>query len=254
MRALVEAGIATQLGALARRRAAEARRDRSNADRREVCGPRRRRSHRHAPRAVPDDGDRRGDAGRHRRPADRPRDPRRPHPRCPHAAPARSLRGPAFRRLPSRPSADALVPRRAGRAARDRLRQPLPDGEGGRRLHGRGRGDRRAARLAGRGRDRERAPVRVGDALVDAARVPQRGRRRARQRARARPAAADRRQPAAVAHRCRERHHRASARRRICASRRPQARTRTASSACRSRRARRRCACWSAAGPSGSTR
>ena len=47
------------------------------------------------------------------------------------------------------------------------------------RLHRGGRGARRAARCAGRGGDRERAPVRVGDALVAPARVADGGRQRA---------------------------------------------------------------------------
>ena len=49
-----------------------------------------------------------------------------------------------------------------------------------RRLHRRGRGARHAARGAGRGRDRERAALRVGDRVVAAARVAERGRQRAR--------------------------------------------------------------------------
>ena len=51
------------------------------------------------------------------------------------AAPPRPpRRRSALRRLPARPPADGLVPRRARAAAGARLRQPLPDGEGGRRV------------------------------------------------------------------------------------------------------------------------
>ena len=72
---------------------------------------------------------------------------------------------------------------RADRAPRRRLREPVPDREGQRRgLQPRGRGARHAARRAGRGRDRERAPVRVGDALAGPARVADRGRQRAGRR------------------------------------------------------------------------
>ena len=55
----------------------------------------------------------------------------------------------------------------------------LTEKEGGERLHRGGPGARRPARLAGGGRDRERAPVRVGHALVAAARVADRGQQRA---------------------------------------------------------------------------
>ena len=137
-----------------------------------------------AARALHHPRPRRAGAGRDRRPAARPRDPRRADHRRLAAAPARDRRRPALGRLPAEPSADDELPRRAGAAARDRLRQPLPDREAGRRRLHRGRpGARRAARLAGRRRDRERAPVRVGDPLVAAARVADRG-QRARSRAR----------------------------------------------------------------------
>ena len=85
-------------------------------------------------------------------------------------------------------------------AARRRLREPLPDGEGGRRgLHRRGRGAVHAPRSAGGGRDRERAAVRVSDALVGAARVAQRGRQRPHHRVRPRATARARRRAAARA-------------------------------------------------------
>ena len=112
-------------------------------------------------RAVPDHRHRRGDAGRDRRPAARPRHPRRADPRGAAAAPARSRRRPALGRLPARPPADAHVPRRADPAARRRLRQPLPDREGRRRgLHRRRRGARRAARGQAASRSRTRASTR----------------------------------------------------------------------------------------------
>ena len=58
----------------------------------------------------------------------------------------------------------------------------LTEKEDGTDFTERGRGARAAARRTGRGRDRERAPLRVGDALVAAARVAERGRRGARER------------------------------------------------------------------------
>ena len=63
----------------------------------------------------------------------RPRHPRRADPRPEAAAAPRPRPGSALGRLPARPSADGLVPRRSDHAARNRLRQPLPDREGGRR-------------------------------------------------------------------------------------------------------------------------
>ena len=98
---------------------------------------------------------------------------------CLAAAPARDRRRPALGRLPAQSPADDELPRRAGAAARDGLRQPLPDREAGwGRLHPGGPGARRAARLAGGRRDRERATVRIGHALVAAARVTAGGQQR----------------------------------------------------------------------------
>ena len=78
--------------------------------------------------------------------------------------------------LPARPSAHAFVPRRPDQAARNRVREPVPDREGGcGSVLRRRRGGRQAAGRPGRCRDRERAPVRVGAAVVAAARVAERG-------------------------------------------------------------------------------
>ena len=92
----------------------------------------------------------------------------------------------ALGRLPAAPSADARLPRRADPPARPRVREPLPDREGVRLVHGRGPGARRDAREPGGGGDRERTPVRGRDELVGAARGAERGRDGARERDRAR--------------------------------------------------------------------
>ena len=72
----------------------------------------------------------------------------------------------------------------------------LTEKDDGRGLHGRGRGARHAARGAGRGGGRERAALRVGDRVVAAARVAERGRQRAALRARPVAAARPRRRRA----------------------------------------------------------
>ena len=67
------------------------------------------------------------------------------------------MRDPRSVGLPAEPSAHAQLSRRAGDDARGRVREPLPRREAARgELHRRGRGDRHAARRAGRGGDRER--------------------------------------------------------------------------------------------------
>ena len=209
-----DAGIARHVGAVARRRAAADHRGGRRADRRPVRGARRDRSLRAHARALPDHRDRRRDARADRRPAARPRDPRRADPRRARAAPARPDRRPARGRLSAAPPADAVVPRRADRAPRGRLREPVPDREGGRAgLHERGRGADHAARGTGGGRDRERAAVRVGDALAAPARVADGDRQRARGRDRARPAARADRDPAGRADRRRAGRDRAPRRR-----------------------------------------
>ena len=79
--------------------------------------------------------------------------------------------------------ADDVVPGRADLSARRRVRQPLPDREArGRGFHRGGRAAHRAARRTGRGRDRERPPLRVLR-QVDA---PARGARRREQGSRER--------------------------------------------------------------------
>ena len=158
-------------------------------------------------RALRHDRRRRGDRTSDRRPAARPRHPRRADPRRATAAPRPPRRRPALGRLPAEPPADGVVPRRAGRSCAGRLRQPLPDREAGRRVvHRRRRGARHAPRRPGRRRDRERAPLRVRDALVAPARVAARDRALDGRGDRARPAArarlpagarADRRAPRA---------------------------------------------------------
>ena len=159
-----------QLGALARRAPPAPRRDGGEPHRRAVRGARRHRPERPGTRAVHHDRDRRGDARGDRRPSARPRHPRRPHPRRRAAPTPRPGGRSPVRRLSSAPPAHADVPRCAGAPARDGLRQPLPDREGGRRgLRRRGRGARRAPRLAGGRGDRERAPLRVVHALVEPA-------------------------------------------------------------------------------------
>ena len=88
--------------------------------------------------------------------AARPRDPRRADPRA-RAAPApRARPGSPLGRLPAGSSADELVPRRPDHAARRRLRQPLPDREGGRRGVHRGRRGDRCACSPRRRRSRSR--------------------------------------------------------------------------------------------------
>ena len=116
---------------------------------------------RRLPRRVRHDRADRGGAGPDRRPAPRPRHPRPPHP-PPGADPARRPRqAPAVGRLPAEPSADGLVPGRAGPDPRHRLRQPLPDREGRRAVvHPAGPAPRRGARGHGRLRDRQRPRVR----------------------------------------------------------------------------------------------
>ena len=132
--------------------------------------------------------------GGDRRSSARGRDPRSADPRCRDAAPSLARRRPTFGWLPAEPSADAHVPGRSGRAARRRLRQPLPDREGGwRRFRCRRRGPCRSAGGSGGGGDRERAAVRGLPALVATARGVERGRQCARERDRsAAPAGADR--------------------------------------------------------------
>ena len=191
-----------QLGALARRAAAADRRDGGAAHRRALRGARRDRQVGPGARALPDDRDRRRDARGDRRPAARARHPRRAHPRGAAAAAARPCGRPALGRLPAPPPADEDLPRRPDPAARRRLREPLPDGEGGRRgLHRGGRGADAAPGGAGGGRDRERAALRGVDALAAPARVAERDRGRARLGARARAAARARRAPPARARR-----------------------------------------------------
>ena len=94
-----------------------------------------------------------------------PRDARPDHRPARAAAAARHHRAPRVLRLPGRPPADDVVPRRAGPAPRAGLRQPLPHREGRRRgLHRPGRGDRgRAGGRRGCGH-RERPPPRGGRA------------------------------------------------------------------------------------------
>src|SRR5207244_842420 len=75
-------------------------------------------------------------------------------------------------------------------APRRRLREPLPDREGERlRLYAGRRRGRDAARRAGGGRDRERAALRIRNALAAAARGAERDRKRARGGDRAQAAA-----------------------------------------------------------------
>ena len=98
-------------------------------------------------------------ARRDRRPAARPRHPRRPDQRREAAATARPGEDPRSVGFPAEPSADAHVPRRPDHAPRRRLRQLLPDREGRRRgLHRRGPGDRRRC---SRRRRRSRSRTRV---------------------------------------------------------------------------------------------
>ena len=124
-----------------------------------------------------DPADARGD----RRPPARARDPR-PADRGPApAGAARRRRAPALLRLPRRAPADDDLPRRAAADPRRGLGQPLPHGEGGRRVRAeRRRGDHRARRLGG-DRDRPRAPVpALGRALRRSSSAPSRGSRRRR--------------------------------------------------------------------------
>ena len=142
---------------------------------------------RHAARAVPHDWHRRRDPRRDRRTAAGRRHPRRAHRRGHAAPPPRPPRGSAVGRVSAVPPTDEHVPRRPDHAPRRRLRKFLLDREGGRRgLHDEDEEMVDAARGAGGGRDRERAPLRGGDAVVEAARVVERGRQRARNRDRSR--------------------------------------------------------------------
>ena len=137
-----------------------------------------------------DDELRRGD----RRAAARARHPRRADPRREAVAAARPHRGSAVGRGPTRTPADAELPRRADHAARRRVREPLPHREGRRRrLHDEDEELVDAPRRPGGRGDRERAPLRGGDALVAPARVAERGRERARDGDRSRAAARPRR-------------------------------------------------------------
>ncbi len=111
--------------------------------------------------------------------ASRPRRPRRADHGSQASAPSCSLRTRALGRLSAQPSSDAHLPRDPDSAAGRRLRKPVPDREGRRRrVHGGGSGARHAARGAGRRGDRERAPVRVGDALAAADGIAERDRQR----------------------------------------------------------------------------
>ena len=100
---------------------------------------------------------------RDRRPAARPRHPRRAdraiRGRCGSAT---SATHPRSLRLPARPPADDDVPRRAGADPRRGLGQPLPDREGGRRAVRRGRRGRgrRCSPSGPRSRSRTRASTR----------------------------------------------------------------------------------------------
>ena len=93
--------------------------------------------------------DRRDGAPRDRRPSSRPRHPRRPHQRSAAAAPDRCRPAPGLVRLPRRPPADALVPRRPvlvrGEAWGNLY---LTEKEGGAVRRGRRGGDRGARRWA----------------------------------------------------------------------------------------------------------
>ncbi len=189
--------------AVARRSPPTDRRDGGRADRGAVRRARRHRPHGAGPRALLHDRHRPRDARRDRRAPAGSWDPRRADPRRDPAPPARHLRRPALGGLPAQPPADADVPRRPDPAARGRLRQPLPDGEGRRlALQRRGRGSVAAPRRAGGRRDRERAAVRVLDPLAPPARDAQRDRQRPGERGGARAAARARRPAHARARRC----------------------------------------------------
>ena len=169
-RELVEAGIAVTSELSLDAVLAADRRGGRRADRRALRGARRDRP-RPAPASSassPPASTRRRSGDR--RPAARARDPRRADPatrgRCASTTSPTHPRSVGF--PPNHPPMTD-VPRRADPAPRRRLREPVPDREGGRRgLHRGGRGARHAARRAGGGRDRERAPLRVGDALARA--------------------------------------------------------------------------------------
>ena len=109
---------------------------------------------------------RRPDAGADRR--DRPLPDRHGHPRAADpasgaAAPGGHRRARGVRRVPRQPPADADVPGRADPGPRRRLRQPLPDREARRRpVRRRRRGAADRARRGGRGRHRQRPPLRRG--------------------------------------------------------------------------------------------
>ena len=169
---LVETGIALGSEPLARRPPSAARRGSGCDHRGSLRGARRDRPGRSRSRAVQNDRYQpeahRGD----RRSAGRARHSRRSDQRCDAAPPARPPRAPTLGRLSAGPSTDDDVPRRAGSVARRRIRQPLSHREGGRPgLHRGRRGARAATCSTGCGRDRERAPVRVGAAVVATARV-----------------------------------------------------------------------------------
>ena len=151
------------------------------------------------------------DAGGDRRAPTRPWHPRCADRRCQAAAPRRPRGRSSLGRLPAEPSTDALVPRRPDPLARSCLRQPVLDREGGRRpVHGRGRGADDPPVVAGCRRDRERAAVRGGDPLAEAARVPERDLERARLRGRPLTPARPHRHAAPRAHACPHRSDRAS--------------------------------------------
>src|SRR5207249_10815580 len=104
---------------------------------------------------------------------------------------------PSVDRLSSWPPADAHLPWRPDSPARRRLREPLLDREGRRwGFHRGGRGARFLAGRAGRRRGGERPALRVGDVVVPAAGIAERGGRRPRQSTRTGPAARLDRDPA----------------------------------------------------------
>ncbi len=121
----------TKLRALARRVAPTARREGGASDRRPLRGPGCHRSIRNSTRTVPDNRNRRRDTRGDRRPPEGTRHPRRAHPGNGTPTASEPRGGPAVRRIPYEPPADADVPRCAHPPARSGVRESVSHREKG---------------------------------------------------------------------------------------------------------------------------